>query len=148
MSLIKFFFKIIIVLVVAFAAVIYHNTDSGKEMERRIGKEINFESLSERGEELLRKTIYFLSLKGLEYKEKGEKKQKDAVKEEDPVYISSPPAGGSDGKRISEGSGGGDKKDVNAPIPATAPGSDGEGKREHIEDEDRKRLEQIIEFEG
>ena len=146
MSLIKFFFKIIIVLVVAFAAVIYHNTDSGKEMERRIGKEINFESLSERGEELLRKTIYFLSLKGLEYKEKGEKKQKDAVKEEDPVYISSPPAGGSDGKRISEGSGGGDKKDVNAPIPATV--SPGGGKREHIEDEDRKRLEKIIEFEG
>ncbi len=72
--MIKFFFKIVIVLIIALAAVIYHNTESGQEMERKIGEEINLDNLSVRGKEFLKEAIYFFSLKGLEYKKNNDDK--------------------------------------------------------------------------
>ena len=80
--MIKFLFKMIIVFIVALAAVIYHNTEAGRDMEKRIGREMSMERLSERAGELLDRTIYFLSLKGLEYKAKSEEALKESLKAE------------------------------------------------------------------
>ena len=79
--MIRFLLKMIIVFIVALAAVIYHNTDAGRDMERRIGQEMSLSRLAERGEDLFDRTIYFLSLKGLEYKAKSEEALKKSLKD-------------------------------------------------------------------
>lgn len=124
--LIKFFFKLVIVFIIALAAVIYHNTESGKKFEKKVGEEINFERMSERGKDLLEKTIYFLSLKGLEYK-----KKKEAIEEKGPLRV----------------------KQEESPFHGpTAKGSSKEiikkETTEKIGEEDRKKLEEILEQEG
>ena len=79
--MIKFLLKMIIVFIIALAAVIYHNTDAGRDMERRIGREMSLSRLAERGEDLFDRTIYFLSLKGLEYKAQSEEALKKSLKD-------------------------------------------------------------------
>ncbi|MDT8317266.1 MAG: hypothetical protein RQ824_04655 [bacterium] len=79
--MIRFLLKMIIVFIVALAAVIYHNTDAGRDMERRIGEEMSLGRLAERGEDLFDSTIYFLSLKGLEYKAQSEEALKKSLKD-------------------------------------------------------------------
>ena len=123
--MIKFLFKLVIVIIIALAAVIYHNTDSGKKMEKKIGEEVDFEKMSERGKDLLEKAIYFLSLKGLEYKKKTEDIQKGPLK----VKL---------------------KEDI-PPKPSVKSSGEKENKKkttEKIGEEDRKRLEEILEKEG
>jgi len=67
----KFIVKIGIVIVIALAAVIYHNTDSGKEMEKRVGRAIEYKSLKERTGALLSKSVDFILLKGMSHKDDG-----------------------------------------------------------------------------
>ena len=108
-TLIKFFFKIIIVVCVAFAAVIYHNTDAGREMERRIGETLEFKNLKERGKMLIKKTLHFISLEG---KAEGEREKKNERR--------------------------------SSPSSFTKPNKS----KEKINEDERKRIEQIIEREG
>jgi isopentenyl diphosphate isomerase/L-lactate dehydrogenase-like FMN-dependent dehydrogenase len=61
----------VIVILIALAAVIYHNTDSGKEVEKRVGRAIEYKSLKERAGVLISKSIDFISLKGMRQKDKG-----------------------------------------------------------------------------
>ena len=112
--MIKFLFKMMMVFCIAIAAVVYHNTDSGKEMEDRVGKALEFRSLKERGKALISKTIHFISLDGMD---------EDSVKDELNKV-----------KKV--------KKD-SAPLMKKA----AELKEKMPEDE-RKRIEKIIEEEG
>lgn len=131
----------IIVFIVALAAVIYHNTDAGRDMERRIGQEMSLSRLAERGEDLFDRTVYFLSLKGLEYKAQSEEALKKSLKDkafgkkkDEPNVVHKEPAA----KRAVEKKGEltSDKK----PIMQV-------DKEEQIGEEDRRRLLQIIEGE-
>ncbi len=63
--MIKFIFKITLVVIIAVAAVAYHNTDAGKEMERRVGRAIEYDSMADRGKSLLKRTFDFIMLKGM-----------------------------------------------------------------------------------
>ena len=130
--MIRFLLKMIIVFIVALAAVIYHNTDAGRDMERRIGQEMSLSRLAERGENLFDRTIYFLSLKGLEYKAKSEEALKESLK--DKAF----------GKKKAAVNVVPEKKEAlkNVEKPVMQP-----DKREQIGEEDRKRLLQIIEGE-
>ncbi len=143
--MIRFLLKMIIVFIVALAAVIYHNTDAGRDMERRIGREMSLGRLAERGEDLFDRTIYFLSLKGLEYKAKSEEALKKSLKDKAfgnkkaAVNVApEEPAAQADALAKVE-----KKEDLkNVEKPVTQP-----DKREQIGEEDRKRLLQIIEGE-
>lgn len=123
--MIKFLFKMVIVFIIALAAVIYHNTESGKRLEKKVGEEISFDKMSERGKDLLDKTIYFLSLKGLEYKKKSEEMRTGPLRanQKEPVP---PPAAV--------------EKSINKEIKKET--------AEKIGEEDRRRLEEILETEG
>ena len=136
--MIKFFFKIVIVLIIALAAVIYHNTESGREMERRIGEEIKIDNLSKKGREFLKEAIYFLSLKGLEYKKNNDDKHKTTSKSE--------PSSKKDQSSKKDAP----QKDIgnNGNIQKSVPSMKGKVEKEHIEDADRKKLEDIIESEN
>jgi len=123
--LIKFFFKLAIVFIIALAAVIYHNTESGKKFEKKVGEEISFDKMSERGKDLIEKTIYFLSLKGLEYKKKKATVEKGPLKVNQNVEAL--PESAVESSR---------KKEIKKET------------TEKIGDEDRKRLEEILEQEG
>ncbi len=68
--MLKFLFKIIIVVIIAIAAVYYHNTESGKELEKTIGKELEYEQLQKRGEKYVDKTIDYIVTKGLDLAKK------------------------------------------------------------------------------
>lgn len=137
--MIRFLLKMIIVFIVALAAVIYHNTDAGRDMERRIGQEMSLSRLAERGEDLFDRTIYFLSLKGLEYKAQSEEalkkslkdkafgKKKDAVKLAPKVSTEQPKVENKEDLKNGE-------KSLIQP-----------DKKEQIGEDDRKRLLQIIE---
>ncbi len=130
--MIRFLLKMIIVFIVALAAVIYHNTDAGRDMERRIGREMSLSRLAERGEDFFDRTIYFLSLKGLEYKAQSEEALKKSLK--DKAF----------GKKNDAVSVVPEKKEeiknIKKPIRQV-------DKEEQIGEEDRKRLLQIIEGE-
>ncbi|MDH3974250.1 MAG: hypothetical protein OEV42_08220 [Deltaproteobacteria bacterium] len=123
--MIKFFFKLAIVFIIALAAVIYHNTESGKKFEKKVGEEISFDKMSERGKDLIEKTIYFLSLKGLEYKKKKATVEKGPLKVNQNVEAL--PESAVESSR---------KKEIKKET------------TEKIGDEDRKRLEEILEQEG
>lgn len=139
--MIKFLLKMIIVFIVALAAVIYHNTDAGREMERRIGKEMSLSRLAERGEDLFDRTIYFLSLKGLEYKAQSEEALKKSLKDKafgkknDVVNVAHEESAAPPKVEKKE-----ELKNVKKPVMQP-------DKREQIGEEDRKRLLQIIEGE-
>ncbi len=120
----------IIVFIVALAAVIYHNTDAGRDMERRIGQEMSLSRLAERGEDLFDRTIYFLSLKGLEYKAKSEEALKKSLKDK---------AFGKKNNTVNVA------PEESAAQPKVEKKS--HDKKEQIGEEDRKRLLQIIEGE-
>ena len=130
--MIRFLLKMIIVFIVALAAVIYHNTDAGRDMERRIGQEMSLGKLAERGEDLFDRTIYFLSLKGLEYKAQSEEALKKSLK--DKAF----------GKKNDAVSVVPEKKEVLENVKKPIRQAD---KEEQIGEEDRKRLLQIIEGE-
>ncbi len=130
--MIRFLLKMIIVFIVALAAVIYHNTDAGRDMERRIGQEMSLGRLAERGEDLFDRTIYFLSLKGLEYKAQSEEALKKSLK--DKAFGKNNDAVSVLPEKKEE------IKNVKKPIRQA-------DKEEQIGDEDRKRLLQIIEGE-
>lgn len=130
--MIRFLLKMIIVFIVALAAVIYHNTDAGRDMERRIGQEMSLGKLAERGEDLFDRTIYFLSLKGLEYKAQSEEALKKSLKDK---------AFGKKNDAVSVLS---EKKEVLENVKKPIRQAD---KEEQIGEEDRKRLLQIIEGE-
>lgn len=66
----KFLFKIIIVVIIAIAAVYYHNTESGKELEKKISNELEYEQLQKRGEKYIDKTIDYIVTKGLDMAKK------------------------------------------------------------------------------
>ncbi len=117
--------KIFFVLIIALAAVIYHNTDSGREMERRIGEEISIERLAERGKELFSKVIDSLLLKGMDRDRKQESK-KSAGKAEKKESLKSSPR----------------------PVQEKTKGADKTKNVENIADEERKKLEAIIESGG
>ena len=126
--MIRFFFKMAIVFIIALAAVIYHNTESGKRLEKKVGHEISFEKMSERGKNLFEKTIYFLSLKGLEYKKKNESLKMGPLKGNQKA-AAPPPA-------VAEKI---ENKEIEKETAETA---------EKIGEEDRKKLEEILEAEG
>lgn len=138
--MIKFLFKMIIVFIIALAAVIYHNTDAGRDMERRIASELTLSNLAIRAEQLFDKAVYFLSLKGMEYKAKSENALKESLKvkaygkknkEPAPVVLEAPRIERKlAAPKIIE------KKTIEPPV-----------KKEKIDDEDRMRLIQIIEAE-
>ena len=130
--MIRFLLKMIIVFIVALAAVIYHNTDAGRDMERRIGQEMSLGKLAERGEDLFDRTIYFLSLKGLEYKAQSEESLKKSLK--DKAF----------GKKNDAVSVVPEKKEEIKNVKKPIRQAD---KEEQIGEEDRKRLLQIIEGE-
>ena len=139
--MIRFLLKMIIVFIVALAAVIYHNTDAGREMERKIGREMSLGRLAERGEDLFDRTIYFLSLKGLEYKAQSEEALKKSLKDK------------ASGKKGSAAIAGNDKPAAEAEVEKREEIKNVEkqivehGKNEKIGKEDRQRLLQIIEGE-
>ena len=139
--MIRFLLKMIIVFIIALAAVIYHNTDAGRDMERRIGREMSLSRLAERGEDLFDRTIYFLSLKGLEYKAQSEEALKKSLKDkafgkkkEKPGLVHEESAA----QRPIEKKG--EIKDEKKPVI-------GPDKEEQIGEEDRRRLLQVIEGE-
>jgi hypothetical protein len=51
---------------IAVSAVFYHNTESGSEMEKKIGEELKFENLADRVNVLFEKTKDFILLKGMD----------------------------------------------------------------------------------
>lgn len=113
--MIRFFIKIVIVIIIASAGVIYHNTDAGREMERRIGEELRFESLEKRVKKLATKIGDFISMKGMDgLNKKSGLKEKKVVRDK-----------------------------TSAEQGESAPES-----HEKIMEDERKRLEQIIESEG
>ena len=121
---IKFFVKIGIVILIAAAAVAYHNTDSGREMERRIGKVVEYDSMKARGKEFITRTVDFLSLKGMDaVRKKTGKEKKSGVKGKTGVKKAPPAAA----KKVETG--------VKAP-------------EENITDEDRRKMEEILENAG
>jgi len=65
-TLLKFFLKMLLVFIIAVSAVYYHNTESGKALEQRIGKELEYDRLQTRGGKYLDKTIDFVVNKGME----------------------------------------------------------------------------------
>ena len=130
--MIKFFFKIVIVLIVAMSAVIYHNTESGRDMERKIGEEIKLDNLAERSKEFLKEAIYFLSLKGLEYKKENDGKGKSVSGNDTLSGNENVKKSAHEERYDQKASSAVEKKD----------------KKEHIEDKDRRMLEQIIEGEN
>lgn len=132
--MIKFIFKIVIVLIIALAAVIYHNTESGKEMERKIGEEINLDNLSIRGKQFLKEAIYFLSLKGLEYKKNNGDKKKTAPESKQSSKKGKKSKKETQKKKVDN------KGNIQKPVPVTK----GKVKKEHIEEKDRKMLEDIL----
>ena len=134
--MIKFIFKLGLVIIIALAAVIYHNTESGKEMEKRIGEEIQVDKLTKRGQDLLDKTIYFLSLKGMEYKKKTEEAKDDLLKKSIEVK-----------KNLLNKS----EKEDGAHKQSAKSSKKKEIKKEtveKIEEKDRKKLEEILEKES
>ena len=139
--MIRFLLKMIIVVIVALAAVIYHNTDAGRDMERRIGQEMSLDRLAERGENLFDRTIYFLSLKGLEYKAKSEEELKKSLRDKafgkKKSVVNMVPEESAAQLKIEKEE---DLKNVEKPVMQP-------GKKEQIGEEDRKRLLQIIEGE-
>lgn len=108
--MIKFIFKIIIFFCVAFSAIIYHNTDAGKEMEKKIGQSLEFSSIMDHGKKLVKKTIHFILMEGMD--------SEDEVKKENKKKISPPTV-----VKTKEG-------------------------KEKIDEDERKRIEEIIESEG
>lgn len=139
--MIRFLFKMIIVFIVALAAVIYHNTDAGRDMERKIGQEISLDKLAERGEDLFDRTIYFLSLKGLEYKAQSEEALKKSLK--DKAFRKNNNTLNKTHKESAAQHKVEKKEDLkNVEKPAIQP-----DKKEQIGEEDRKKLLQIIEGE-
>ena len=111
--MIRFIIKIIFVFFIAMAAVIYHNTEAGRELEKRVGEELSFDGLKESGKTLFKRFVYIISLEVLD--EKKESFTKEKVKS--------------------------DKKKV----PSDKSSKKGS---EKILDDERERLEQIIEEEG
>lgn len=111
--MIKFFFKMAVVFCVVFAAVLYHNTESGKEMEEKMGEALEFKSLKERGKALINKTIRFIALKGMD---SGTKKD----------------------EAVGPGEGKAGSPPVSQPVES----------KEKMPEEERRRIEEIIESEG
>ena len=80
--MIKFLFKIMMVFCIAIAAVVYHNTDSGREMEDRVGNALEFRSLKDRGKTLISKAIHFISLDGMDQDSVRDRVKKARVKKD------------------------------------------------------------------
>ncbi|MBE9503201.1 MAG: hypothetical protein IME96_03395 [Proteobacteria bacterium] len=80
--MIKFLFKMVMVFCIAIVAVVYHNTESGKQMEDRVGKALEFRGLKERGKALISKTIHFISLDGMDDDSARDKMKKVRVKKD------------------------------------------------------------------
>ena len=83
--MIKFIFKIILFFCIAFSAIIYHNTDAGKEMEKKIGESLELSSIMEYGKNLLKKTIHFVLLEGMDSKD--DDKKETEKKSSPPVVV-------------------------------------------------------------
>ena len=110
---VKFLMKLIILFMLFVMFVVFHNTEFGEKMERKIGQSLEYENLRKSGLELYSKVTGSSVVEEIDPKKlaKELKKQVDRLKESDPV-----------------------KK-----LPARA---------EKIIEEERKRLEDIIESGG
>lgn len=92
--MIKFFLKIFFAIVIAIGAVLYHNTESGRNLEKKVGKELSFETMKERGRNLYKDLMKFIFIKGLPDKESGNasKAKKDETIDKSPENIPTPKA--------------------------------------------------------
>ncbi len=72
-GVIRLVVKVLSILMILSALVIYHNSDAGKAMERKIGEELRFESLKRRLATLQARVTDFLSMKGMDAAEKSGK---------------------------------------------------------------------------